>query len=243
VDHIEAYSVNEVTVNWNSALTWIANWAAEKVTTTPPVDTTAPTTPGLPVASDVTATGVKLTWPASTDPESGVKEYDVIAVEGDALRVVATVTTPSATLTGLRPDTVYRFSVTAKNGANLKSGMSALVTVRTKPDVVANYCKVVWRASTWPSGMSVNITVTNTSPQTWNGWKLEFTMPGAQQISNGWSATWTQSGQAVSATNASWNSTVPPNGSVSIGFNSWGSGSTTVPPTDLRVNGNPCTVG
>lgn len=30
VDHIEAYSLNEVTVNWNSALAWIANWAAEK---------------------------------------------------------------------------------------------------------------------------------------------------------------------------------------------------------------------
>jgi endoglucanase len=30
VDHIEAYSLNEVTVNWNSALAWVANWAAEK---------------------------------------------------------------------------------------------------------------------------------------------------------------------------------------------------------------------
>ncbi|QUF03366.1 glycoside hydrolase family 9 protein [Actinosynnema pretiosum subsp. pretiosum] len=29
VDHIEAYSVNEVTVNWNSALVWLATWAAE----------------------------------------------------------------------------------------------------------------------------------------------------------------------------------------------------------------------
>ncbi|MEU4442874.1 glycoside hydrolase family 9 protein [Actinosynnema sp. NPDC050801] len=242
VDHIEAYSLNEVTVNWNSAFAWIANWAAEKVTTAPPVDTTPPSTPGAPLASDITTTGVKLSWTASTDPESAIKEYDVIYVEGDALRVVATVTSPSATLTGLRPDTSYTYAVVAKNTANLRSAMSPQTTVRTKPVVVDNYCKVVWRASTWPDGMSVNITVTNTSNQTWNGWKLEFTMPGSQKISQGWSATWTQAGQAVTATNASWNGTVPPNGSVGIGFNSWGSGTKTQP-TDFRVNGNPCTVG
>ncbi|MFC4852382.1 glycoside hydrolase family 9 protein [Actinophytocola glycyrrhizae] len=30
VDHIEAYSLNEVTVNWNSALAWLSNWVAER---------------------------------------------------------------------------------------------------------------------------------------------------------------------------------------------------------------------
>ena len=30
LDNIEAYSVNEVAINWNSALAWLTNWAAEK---------------------------------------------------------------------------------------------------------------------------------------------------------------------------------------------------------------------
>jgi endoglucanase len=30
VDHVEAYSVNEVTVNWNSGLAWLSNWTAEQ---------------------------------------------------------------------------------------------------------------------------------------------------------------------------------------------------------------------
>jgi endoglucanase len=30
VDHVDAYSVNEVTVNWNSAFAWLASWAAEQ---------------------------------------------------------------------------------------------------------------------------------------------------------------------------------------------------------------------
>ncbi|MFL6120710.1 glycoside hydrolase family 9 protein [Actinophytocola sp.] len=32
VDHVEAYSVNEVAINWNSALAWLANWTAEQST-------------------------------------------------------------------------------------------------------------------------------------------------------------------------------------------------------------------
>jgi endoglucanase len=30
VDHIEAYSVNEVAINWNAALVWAAAWLAER---------------------------------------------------------------------------------------------------------------------------------------------------------------------------------------------------------------------
>ncbi|MBB5804632.1 endoglucanase [Saccharothrix ecbatanensis] len=241
VDHIEAYSLNEVTVNWNSAFAWISNWAAEKVTTAPPVDTTPPSVPGTPVASDITTTSVSLTWPASTDAESGVKSYDVIVQEADMLRVAATVTSPSATVTGLRADTSYQFSVIAKNGANLTSAMSPRVTVRTKPVVVANYCKVRWQASSWSTGMSASITVTNTSGQAWTGWKLEFTMPGSQKITQGWSANWSQTGQSTSATNVSWNGSVANGGSANIGFNSSGSGAGE--PTDFRVNGQSCSKG
>ena len=53
VDHIEAYSVNEVAINWNSALAWLASWAAEHAGSTPTVDTTPPSTPGTPTASAV----------------------------------------------------------------------------------------------------------------------------------------------------------------------------------------------
>jgi endoglucanase len=32
VDHVEAYSVNEVAINWNAALTWAAAWLDESGT-------------------------------------------------------------------------------------------------------------------------------------------------------------------------------------------------------------------
>jgi endoglucanase len=238
VDHIEAYSLNEVTVNWNSALAWVANWAAEKSS---PADTTAPTTPGTPVASGVTSTGVTLTWAASSDPQSGVKDYDVISIEGDTMRVVTTVTGTSATLTGLRPNTAYRFAVQARNGAGLKSALSGMVPVTTKPDG-QTYCKVAYRATTWSSGLSAYITITNTSNAEWPSWTLRFTWPGNQKITQGWSANWSQTGSVVTGTSMPWNSRVPVGGSVQTGFNA----SSTPPhsePTDFTVNGQPCSKG
>jgi len=49
IDDIGAYSVNEVTVNWNSAFAWMANWAAEKA----PADAADPT----PTAGTVVGRG------------------------------------------------------------------------------------------------------------------------------------------------------------------------------------------
>ncbi|MBP2328231.1 endoglucanase [Kibdelosporangium banguiense] len=242
VDHIEAYSLNEVTVNWNSALAWIANWAAEKSGTPTPPDNTPPTTPGTPVASNVTSSGVTLTWTASSDPESGVRDYDVISIEGDTQRVVTTVTGTSATLTGLRPNTAYRFAVQARNGADLKSALSGAVPVTTKLDTGGTYCKIAYQANTWSTGLTANITITNTSGAEWSSWTLGFTWPGSQKITQGWSAAWTQTGAAVTATAMSYNSRVPAGGSVQTGFNA----SSTPPhsePTAFTVNGQPCSKG
>ncbi|WP_081736433.1 glycoside hydrolase family 9 protein [Amycolatopsis orientalis] len=238
VDHIEAYSLNEVTVNWNSALAWIANWAAEKSGS---ADATAPTAPGTPVASGVTGTGVTLTWTAASDPESGVKNYDVLSIEGDTQRVVATVTGTSATVTGLRPNTAYRFAVRARNGADLRSALSGAVSVTTTSDAQTT-CKITYQASGWATGVSGYVTITNTGAVDWSTWTLGFTWPGNQRITQGWSATWTQNGSAVTATPLSWNSRVPAGGSVQIGFNA--SSSPPHPePAGFTINGQACTRG
>jgi endoglucanase len=42
IDDIQAYSVNEVALNWNSSVAWLANWAAEKAGTGSPSPTPTP---------------------------------------------------------------------------------------------------------------------------------------------------------------------------------------------------------
>lgn len=140
VDHIEAYSVNEVTVNWNSALAWLSNWVAEHA---------------VPPAS-----------PAG--------------------------------------------------------------------------CKVVYSASTWQTGLTAQLTITNTGTRPWDGWRLDFSFTGEERLQHGWSATWSQTGKAVKADAMSWNRRVAPGASVTIGFNASKTG-THVPPSVFTINGERCT--
>ncbi len=92
----------------------------------------------------------------------------------------------------------------------------------------------------WGSGATVNVTIRNNSTSAINGWTLTWTFPGTQQITQMWSATYTQSGASVSAKNVSYNATIPANGgSVSFGFNMSYSG-TNAKPTDFALNGVSC---
>ncbi len=70
VDHIEAYSVNEVTVNWNSALVWLANWVAER--SAPP--------PGPTGGCQVTYT--PSTWQTGLTANVAVKNTSTTAWDG-----------------------------------------------------------------------------------------------------------------------------------------------------------------
>ncbi|WP_433256745.1 chitinase C-terminal domain-containing protein [Streptosporangium sp. CA-135522] len=93
-------------------------------------DTEAPTTPGTPVSTGKTSTGVTLQWAASTD-DRGVTSYEVY--NGDALATTVTGTPPGTTTTvgGLAADTDHTFKVRAKDAAGNQSAFSGTVTVRT----------------------------------------------------------------------------------------------------------------
>ncbi len=85
-----------------------------------------PSAPGIPTASGITDTSVKLTWSAATD-DRGVKNYDVLR---DGNRV-ATVTTTSYTNTGLTAGTDYSYTVQARDTADQTGPVSGAVKVRT----------------------------------------------------------------------------------------------------------------
>ncbi|CCK28044.1 Exoglucanase/xylanase [Streptomyces davaonensis JCM 4913] len=66
-----------------------------------------------------------------------------------------------------------------------------------------------------------------------SSWKATWTYGAGQQLTQSWNATCTQSGAAVSCSNASYNGTVPDGGSVTFGFNGSWSGSNPVPVVTL----------
>jgi endoglucanase len=101
-------------------------------------------------------------------------------------------------------------------------------------------CRVTYEiASQWAGGFQANVGVTNLGDPI-NGWRLTWTFPSGQSVTQVWNATATSSGAQVTATNVSYNAAIPTNGSVSFGFLGSSTGSNTNP-TSFALNGVTCT--
>ncbi|WP_424531360.1 GH12 family glycosyl hydrolase domain-containing protein [Sphaerisporangium viridialbum] len=202
-------------------------------------DTTAPSAPSNLTASNVTSSGVSLSWSPSTD-NVGVTGYDVYR----GSTVVGTASGTSYNATGLSASTSYSFSVRARDAAGNTSPASNTVTVTTTPGGGGGggACKVAYVKNEWAGGFTANVTVTNTGTSAVNGWTLAFSFPGDQKVTSAWNATVTQSGAAVTAKNVAHNGSIPAGGNTSFGFQgTWGSSDAS--PTAYTLNGSACTLG
>jgi cellulose 1,4-beta-cellobiosidase len=71
----------------------------------------------------------------------------------------------------------------------------------------------------WQGGFQAQVAVKNTGSTTKNGWKLSWTFPGSQAISNLWGGSFTQSGASVTVTSASYDGTLAPGATTTqLGF-------------------------
>ncbi|MEU9168034.1 cellulase family glycosylhydrolase [Streptomyces sp. NPDC048420] len=204
-------------------------------------DTQAPTAPGTPTASAVTATSANLSWTASTD-NVGVAGYDVVRVGGGTETKVAASTVNSVTVSGLTAGTAYSFAVYARDAAGNRSARSATVSVTTTA-TPAGSCSVGYRVvGEWQGGFQGEIAIRNTGTSAVTGWKLGFSFADGQTVSNMWGGTAAQSGGAVTVSPASYTSTIPAGGSVTVGFIG-SKGATNTAPTAFTLNGAACVNG
>ncbi|WP_053849593.1 cellulase family glycosylhydrolase [Streptomyces sp. NRRL B-24085] len=204
-------------------------------------DTQAPTAPGTPTASVVTATSAHLSWTASSD-NVGVAGYDVVRVSGGTETKVAASTTSSVTVTGLSAGTAYSFAVYARDAAGNRSARSATVSVTTA-DTPAGSCSVGYRVvGEWQGGFQGEIVIRNTGTAAVTGWRLGFTFADGQTVSTMWGGTAAQSGGAVTVTPASYTNTIAAGGAVTLGFIG-GKGATNTAPAAFTLNGAACVNG
>jgi hypothetical protein len=210
---------------------------------------TAPGAPGQPTvsglssstSSNTSGTGT-LSWPASTAGTYPVADYDVYQQNsGGTSTLVATATSTSISLTGLTIGASYTYNVVAVDSHGNPSLPSPPVTFTVPPPANAS-CAVHYAiSSSWSGGFGANITLTNNGSTAINPWTLTFTFPASgEAVQGGWDGTWTQSGETVTVTSESWNSTIAPNGgTVSIGFNGTDTGQDPAP-TVFYINNNIC---
>ncbi len=101
-------------------------------------------------------------------------------------------------------------------------------------------CRVEYTVtSQWQGGFQGDVRITNLGDAL-SGWTLAFTFPSGQRVTQGWNATWTQSGSSVSVAALDWNRQLGTGATASAGFTGSWSGSNAVP-TSFSLNGTACT--
>jgi endo-1,4-beta-xylanase len=101
-------------------------------------------------------------------------------------------------------------------------------------------CHVTYtRNSQWAGGFTAQVTIANTGTTAINGWSLTFTFPGDQKVSSNFNGGFSQSGENVTLTNASYNAAIAAGASITDGFQgTWTSNDTS--PASFSVNGTAC---
>ncbi|NUP52749.1 MAG: glycoside hydrolase [Catenulispora sp.] len=207
-------------------------FALSTTTGTTPTNTVTVTSPGnqsgtvgtaiTPVQLQATdsATGQTLTYTAT-----GLPAGLTLSTTGQITGTPTTATTATVTVTA-----------TDTTGATGSATFTWTITGGTPTGV----CHVDYaKTSEWAGGFTANVTITNTGTTAINNWTLGFTFPGDQKITNAWSATTTQTGEAVTATNAAYNATIAPGANTSFGFQGTFTNNDSSP-TTFTLNGTAC---
>ena len=124
-------------------------------------------------------------------------------------------------------------------GGGGPTSTTTTTTTTTRPGDTA--CRVTDAISAWNTGLTSNITITNTGSTPISGWSLVFTLPGGQTITSGWSATYSPASGQVTARNVSYNADIAPNASIGIGFQASHTGNTSAP-ASFSLNGKTCAI-
>jgi hypothetical protein len=121
-------------------------------------------------------------------------------------------------------------SASASAGPSHSASPSASTSPSGSPSVSASVsasasvpsgaaCSATWSVTnSWSGGFQLGFTVTNTGTSPTTGWNVSYSWPGSQAVTQIWSATATQSGAAVTVTNAGYDGALAPSGSTTFGL-------------------------
>jgi endoglucanase len=119
--------------------------------------------------------------------------------------------------------------------------LGGLTTAIPPASAAATGCSITYTVqSQWQGGFTSDVAITNLGDAMSN-WTLTFDFPNtSQKVTQGWSATWTQSGTRASAASMSWNGSLGTGASTTIGFTGSWSGANPAPGS-FALNGTTCT--
>jgi Glycosyl hydrolase family 12/Cellulose binding domain len=141
---------------------------------------------------------------------------------------------------GLTTDS-FAVNVPGEGPAPIAAGPAAARPAPSSaPPAASVSCTVTYSVvHTWPGGLQAQAVLTDTSTSPVSGWTLTWSFAGDQRVTNLWNGDFTQSGERVSVTSASYDRTIAPSASVTIGFTGTSTGSN-APPAAFQLNGTDC---
>ncbi|MBI2697715.1 cellulose binding domain-containing protein [Mycobacterium gordonae] len=146
------------------------------------------------------------------------------AASAEATGATTAQTTATATATSATAPTTLATTSAATTAAGSASGTGLTATYAT--------------TSQWNSGFVANYKITNTGTAPLTNWQLQFNLPAGESVANLWNGHVTQSGTQYTVTPQSYNATIAPGDSVTVGFQGAQSG-TYSPPTNVSISGQP----
>jgi hypothetical protein len=96
--------------------------------------------------------------------------------------------------------------------------------------------------TSWGTGYSGQYTISNGGSTAVTGWTLSFTLPAGTNLTSLWDGAYTDNAGQVTVTNDSWDATLAPGGTATVGFETESSGPAGQP-TDCTINGASCSGG
>jgi hypothetical protein len=132
-------------------------------------------------------------------------------------------------------------TVTAQNSTGASGSTTFTWTVSSSGGGSGGTCQVAYTTTDqWTGGFTAQVVITNNGTTATNGWTLNFTFPGDQKITSDFNGSFSQSGEAATLTNASYNGDIAPGGNTTVGFQGTWTSSNAVP-TSFTLNGTTCT--
>jgi len=209
----------------SASFTWTVNpKGGNTVTVTSPGNQTSTvgTAVSVPVQASDSGSGQTLTYSATGLPAGLSISSSTGVISG----------TPTTAATS-------SVSVTAKDGTGASGSASFTWTVNPKSG--GGTCHVTYtKNSEWPGGFTAQVVIANTGTTAISSWSLTFTFPGDQKVTSNFNGGFSQSGENVTLTNASYNGNIAPGASITDGFQgSWTASDAA--PASFTLNGATCT--
>lgn len=216
-DNINAYAVNEITINWNAPLAWnLAFYNDYAANNNLPGSSSSSSSRSSSISSSSRSSSV-----SSSSRSSSVSSSSRSSSRSSSLSS----SSRSSSLS----------SSSRSSSLSSSSRSSSVSSSRSSSAASGGKCQYVI-TNQWNTGFTAAIRITNPGSSSINGWSVSWTYSDGSRVTGLWNAVFSGS-NPYSASNMSWNGTIQPGQTVEFGFQGTKSGSSTQIPT---VTGSVC---